>query len=111
MPDYHHRLFVGNGRWAPICSFVCDLERDEERQSIFPDQCSRGEELIRQWLRQLIFSRREADEITRLASAGASFKALDFAADRAALLRWNLSRYRIIDDGLSNRQYGLNQAC
>jgi hypothetical protein len=48
----------------------------------------------------LIFSRREADEITRLASAGASFNALDFAADRAMLLKSNLSRYRITDDGL-----------
>jgi hypothetical protein len=41
-----------------------------------------------------------SDEITRLASAGASFKALDFASDRATFRRSNLSRYRIIDDGL-----------
>jgi CHAT domain-containing protein len=42
----------------------------------------------------LIFSRREANEILRLAGAG--FKALDFAANRATALGSNLIRYRII---------------
>jgi CHAT domain-containing protein len=47
-------------------------------------------------LQRLIFSRREADEITRLAGSGASFKALDFSANRATALGSDLRRYRII---------------
>ncbi len=56
----------------------------------------------------MIFSRREADEITGLAGARASFKALDFAANRATALGSNLSQYRIIHfatHGLLNSQH------
>jgi CHAT domain-containing protein/Tfp pilus assembly protein PilF len=49
-----------------------------------------------QRLQRLIFSRSEADEITALAGAGMSFKALDFKANRATALGPDLSRYRII---------------
>jgi tetratricopeptide (TPR) repeat protein len=49
-----------------------------------------------QRLQRLIFSRREADEITGLVGAEGSFKALDFAANRATALSSNLGRYRII---------------
>jgi CHAT domain-containing protein len=47
-------------------------------------------------LQRLIFSRREADEISNLAGRDASFKALDFSANRVAALSSNLSQYRII---------------
>jgi CHAT domain-containing protein len=59
-------------------------------------------------LRRLIFSRSEADEITALAGAEASFKALDFAANRTAALGSDLSQYRIIHfatHGLLNSQH------
>jgi CHAT domain-containing protein len=49
-----------------------------------------------QRLQRLIFSRREADEITALTRAGMSFKALDFKANRATALDPDLSSYRII---------------
>jgi CHAT domain-containing protein len=49
-----------------------------------------------QRLQRLMFSRREADEITALTRAGMSFKALDFRANRATALGPDLSRYRII---------------
>jgi len=61
-----------------------------------------------QRLQRLIFSRREADEITALASAEMSFKALDFKANRATALGPDLSRYRIIHfatHGLLNSQH------
>ena len=47
-----------------------------------------------QRLRRLIFSRREADEIMKLAGAG--FKALDFEANRGIALGSDLSWYRIV---------------
>jgi CHAT domain-containing protein len=49
-----------------------------------------------QRLQRLIFSRREADEITALTPPGMSFKALDFKANRAMALGPDLSSYRII---------------
>jgi CHAT domain-containing protein/Tfp pilus assembly protein PilF len=49
-----------------------------------------------QRLQRLIFSRREADEITALTREGMSFKALDFKANRATALGPDLSRYQII---------------
>jgi CHAT domain-containing protein len=61
-----------------------------------------------QRLQRLIFSRREADVIIELAGAEASFKALDFAANRATTLGSNLSQYRIIHfatHGLLNSQH------
>jgi CHAT domain-containing protein len=59
-------------------------------------------------LQRLIFSRHEADEITALAGAGGSFKALDFKANRATALGPDLIRYRIIHfatHGLINSQH------
>jgi CHAT domain-containing protein/tetratricopeptide (TPR) repeat protein len=61
-----------------------------------------------QRLQRLTFSRREADEITALTGPGASFKALDFVANRATALGPNLSQYRIIHfatHGLLNSQH------
>ncbi len=45
---------------------------------------------------RLRFSRTEAEEISRLASPGAIFKALDFDANREAVLRPELAQYRIV---------------
>jgi CHAT domain-containing protein len=45
---------------------------------------------------RLLFSRREAEGIVRLAPAEASMKALDFAANRAAAMSSELSQYRIV---------------
>jgi CHAT domain-containing protein/Tfp pilus assembly protein PilF len=45
---------------------------------------------------RLRFSRREADEIMRLAPVDESFKALDFAASRATAIGANLGQYRIV---------------
>ena len=62
----------------------------------------------RQRLQRLIFSRREAAEITKLAGAEASFKALDFAASRATAVGLDLGQYRIIHfatHGLLNSQH------
>jgi CHAT domain-containing protein len=50
-----------------------------------------GQDLVR-----LRFSRIEADEITRLAPAGAVRMALDFDANRDAVLDSDLGRYRIV---------------
>jgi len=61
-----------------------------------------------QRLQRLTFSRREANEITALTRPGASFMALDFAANRATALGPNLSRYRIVHfatHGLLNSQH------
>ena len=45
---------------------------------------------------RLVLSRREADQITALASGGQPLKALDFAASRATATDSDLSQYRII---------------
>jgi CHAT domain-containing protein/tetratricopeptide (TPR) repeat protein len=59
-------------------------------------------------LRRLEFSRAEAETIYSQAGAAGSFKALDFAASRAALLRTDLSQFRILHfatHGLLNSQH------
>src|SRR5262249_51029375 len=61
-----------------------------------------------QRLQRLLFSRREAEGILALAPGKASFKALDFAANRATTLSSNLGQYRIIHfatHGLLNSQH------
>lgn len=47
-------------------------------------------------LQRLPFSRREADFITNLASAGQSLRAVDFDASRATATSDNLTKYRIV---------------
>jgi len=47
-------------------------------------------------LQRLPFSRREADAIVGLVSNNQSFKAVDFAASRAAVTNDTLSRYRVV---------------
>jgi len=70
--------------------------RSAAEREVFSSALEVGATDAQQQLQRLIFSRREADEITRLAGAKGSFKALDFAANRATALGSNLSRYRII---------------
>jgi CHAT domain-containing protein/Tfp pilus assembly protein PilF len=65
-------------------------------REVFRSALEVGATDAQQRLQRLIFSRREADEISGLAGAEGSFKALDFAANRATALGSNLSRYRII---------------
>jgi CHAT domain-containing protein/Tfp pilus assembly protein PilF len=48
------------------------------------------------YLPRLQFTREEANEITALAPAGQSFKALDFRASRATAVSSNLADYRIV---------------
>jgi CHAT domain-containing protein len=48
------------------------------------------------YLPRLQFTRQEANEITALAPAGQSFKALDFKASRASAVSPNLADYRIV---------------
>ena len=57
---------------------------------------------------RLRFSRQEAEQIVRMASAHQSFEALDFAANRAAATDSNLQQYRIVHfatHGLVNNQH------
>jgi hypothetical protein len=82
--------------------------RPVAEREVFRSAIEVGATDAQQRLQRLIFSRREADEITRLAGAAASFKALDFAANRATALGSNLSQYRIIHfatHGLLNSQH------
>jgi CHAT domain-containing protein len=77
-------------------------------QDVFRSALEVGATGERQRLQRLIFSRREADVITALAGAEASFKALDFAANRATAISSDLSQYRIIHfatHGLLNSQH------
>jgi CHAT domain-containing protein len=77
-------------------------------REVFRSAIEVGATDAQQRLQRLIFSRREADGITRLAGARASFKALDFAANRATALGSNLTQYRIIHfatHGLLNSQH------
>jgi len=71
-------------------------ERGGAEQEVSRSALEVGAADPQQRLQRLIFSRREADEITALAPAGMSFKALDFNANRATALGPDLSRYRII---------------
>jgi CHAT domain-containing protein len=71
-------------------------ERGGAEEEVFRSALEVSAADAQQRLQRLIFSRREADEITELAGAGMSFKALDFKADRATALGPELSRYRII---------------
>jgi CHAT domain-containing protein len=82
--------------------------RPVAEQEVFRSALEVGATDTQQRLQRLIFSRREADVITRLAGARSSFKALDFAANRATALGSNLSQYRIIHfatHGLLNSQH------
>ena len=57
---------------------------------------------------RLRFSRQEAEQIVRMASASKSLEALDFAANRAAATDDNLQQYRIVHfatHGLINNQH------
>jgi CHAT domain-containing protein len=57
---------------------------------------------------RLRFSRQEAEQIVRMASASKSLEALDFAANRAAATDRNLQQYRIVHfatHGLVNNQH------
>jgi CHAT domain-containing protein/tetratricopeptide (TPR) repeat protein len=83
-------------------------ERAVAGQEVFRSALEVGAADAEQRLQRLTFSRREANEITELAGAGASFKALDFAANRSTALGPDLSRYRIIHfatHGLLNSQH------
>jgi CHAT domain-containing protein len=71
-------------------------ERGGAEQEVFRSVLEVSAADAQQRLQRLIFSRREADEITEMAGAGMSFKALDFKANRATALGPELSRYRII---------------
>jgi CHAT domain-containing protein len=71
-------------------------EREGAEQEVTRSALEVGAADAQQRLQRLTFSRREADEITELAGAGMSFKALDFKANRAVALGPDLSRYRII---------------
>jgi hypothetical protein len=82
--------------------------RTDADQAVFRSALEVGAADSQRRLQRLIFTRREADEITRLAGAEGSFKALDFAANRATALGSNLSQYRIIHfatHGLLNSQH------
>jgi CHAT domain-containing protein/Tfp pilus assembly protein PilF len=70
--------------------------RGAAEQEVSGSALEAGAANAQQRLQRLIFSRSEADEITALAGAGMSFKALDFKANRATALGPDLSRYRII---------------
>jgi CHAT domain-containing protein/Tfp pilus assembly protein PilF len=77
-------------------------------QEVFRSALDVGAADAQQRLRRLMFSRREAYEITALTRPGDNFMALDFAANRAAALGPNLSRYRIVHfatHGLLNSQH------
>jgi tetratricopeptide (TPR) repeat protein len=77
-------------------------------QEIFRSALEVGAADAQQRLQRLMFSRREANEITALTRPGTSFIALDFAANRATALGPNLSRYRIVHfatHGLLNSQH------
>jgi hypothetical protein len=83
-------------------------ERGGAEQEVSRSALEVGAADAQQRLQRLIFSRHEADEITALAPAGMSFKALDFNANRATALGPDLSRYRIIHfatHGLLNSQH------
>jgi len=71
-------------------------ERGGAGQEVFRSALEVSAADAQQRLQRLIFSRREADEITALTRAGMSFKALDFKANRATALGPDLSSYRII---------------
>ncbi len=80
---------------------------DAERE-VFRSALEVGATDERRPFQRLIFSRREAEEITRLAGPRASFEALDFKASRATALGSNLSQYRIVHfatHGLLNSQH------
>jgi tetratricopeptide (TPR) repeat protein len=83
-------------------------ERAVAEHEVFRSALEVGAADAQQRLQRLIFSRREADAITALAGAGASFKALDFTANRATALGADISQYRIIHfatHGLLNSQH------
>ena len=83
-------------------------ERAVAGQEIFRSALEVGAADAQQRLQRLMFSRREANEITALTRPGTSFIALDFAANRATALGPNLSRYRIVHfatHGLLNSQH------
>jgi CHAT domain-containing protein/tetratricopeptide (TPR) repeat protein len=83
-------------------------ERQVAGQEIFRSALEVGAADAQQRLQRLMFSRREANEITALTQPGTSFIALDFAANRATALGPNLSRYRIVHfatHGLLNSQH------
>ncbi|MGH9938360.1 MAG: CHAT domain-containing protein, partial [Blastocatellia bacterium] len=70
--------------------------RSGDDREVFRSAQEVGATDARQRLRRLLFSRGEAEEIMNLAPGSAGFKALDFAASRAAALSPNLGQYRII---------------
>jgi len=83
-------------------------ERSVAEREVFRSALEVGATSAQQRLQRLIFSRREADEIAALARPGASFKALDFMANRAAMLGPDLGLYQIIHfatHGLLNSQH------
>jgi len=83
-------------------------ERAVAGQEVFRSALEVGAADAQQRLQRLMFSRREANEITALTRPGTSFIALDFAANRATALGPNLSRYRIVHfatHGLLNSQH------
>jgi CHAT domain-containing protein len=83
-------------------------ERAVAGQEIFRSALEVGAADAQQRLQRLMFSRREANEITALTRPGTSFIALDFAANRATALGPSLSRYRIVHfatHGLLNSQH------
>ena len=83
-------------------------ERAVAGQEVFRSALEVGATDAQQRLQRLMFSRREANEITALTGPGTSFMALDFAANRATALGPNLSRYRIVHfatHGLLNSQH------
>jgi CHAT domain-containing protein/tetratricopeptide (TPR) repeat protein len=83
-------------------------ERTVAGQEVFRSALEVGAADAQQRLQRLMFSRREANEITALTRPGTSFIALDFAANRATALGPNLSRYRIVHfatHGLLNSQH------
>jgi CHAT domain-containing protein len=85
-----------------------EAERPVAGQEIFRSALEVGAADAQQRLQRLMFSRREANEITALTRPGTSFIALDFAANRATALSPNLSRYRIVHfatHGLLNSQH------
>jgi len=77
---------IAQPKESPLPSAVANANEDHRSRA-----GAGGKEFLR-----IRFSRNEADEIERLAPAGATFKALDFDASRDTVLSPDFGRFRIV---------------